>query len=292
MSTRVDDLILSQLADGELVHDETVAALLAALEDDDSRDRLRQHLQLRQMSAAWRSQQPSRDLRPAPPAPNSTPLSAAVNGKRPRRHAPGGNILVASVVGGLLVLVGVWMGKSSQVAPLPFSPELRTKQFVVSPGERQKIAQVFAFHESVAGPLKCFAADDQAIEVTPADPGTPTARPLAVMLRLTSEGGPQPLTHDYVIVCRQGVPVAIALPHGDAKFPQGRLYLSPAVDRNGVGLTYSLTMEDTGGKSAGAAIAGRRSVGSEPRSLGELAMGDRFVKVEASAWPLDSVVTP
>src|SRR4029079_12060397 len=123
-----------------------------------------------------------------------------------------------------------------QVVPALFAPEMRTPQFVVSPSERQKIAQVFAFHESVAGPRKCFAADAQAIEVTPADPGMPTAQPLAVMLHLTSEGGPQPRTHDYVIVCRQGVPVAIALPHGDAKFPQGRLYLSPAVDRNGVGL--------------------------------------------------------
>ena len=48
-------------------------------------------------------------------------------------------------------------------------------------------------------------------------------------------------------------------------------------------------MEDAGGKSSGAVLAGRRNVGSEPRSLGELALGDQFVRVEASAWPLDAV---
>jgi hypothetical protein len=141
MPTTIDDLTLSQLADGELPHDQTVAALLTALESDDARDRLRQHLQLRQMSAAWRSQTPSRDLLPSPPAPNCTPPGAS-SGQRPRRLAPGSNFLVASVVGGLLVLAGVWMGRTSWQTP----------QFVVSPAERQKIAQVFAFHESVAAP--------------------------------------------------------------------------------------------------------------------------------------------
>jgi len=195
--------------------------------------------------------------------------------------------MVASVVGGLLVLLGVWVGKSSHVSLPPIIDH--SSQLVVSPGQRQQIAQVFAFHESVAGPLKCFAADDQAIEVTPADAETQTARPLAVVLRLTTEGGPRSLSHEYVIVCRQGVPVAIALPHGDARFPPGRLYLSPAMEQGKVGLAYSLTMEDAGGKSSGAAIAGRRNVGSEPRSLGELALGDRLMRVEASAWPLDAV---
>jgi hypothetical protein len=51
-------------------------------------------------------------------------------------------------------------------------------------------------------------------------------------------------------------------------------------------------MEDTSGKSAGAVIAGRRNVGNDLRSLGELALGDRFVHVEASAWPLDAVAMP
>jgi hypothetical protein len=292
MPTSVDDLILSQLADGELPHDEIVGTLLAALEDENSRDRLRQHLQLRQMSAAWRSQKPTGDLCPVLPAAIPMPPNSMANGRPRRASRQGSNVLVASVVGGLLVLLGVWMGKSSPVGPLPIAPNLSAPQYVVSPSQRQQIAQVFAFHESLAGPLKCFAADDQEIEVTPADPETESARPLAVVLRLIAEGGPQPRTHEYVIVCRQGVPVAIPLPHGDAGFPQGRLYLSSAVDREGVGLQYSFTMEDAAGKSAGAAITGRRSVGNDPRSLGELALGDRFVRVEATAWPLDAVVTP
>jgi hypothetical protein len=288
MSTRIDDLVLSQLADGELPHDETVGALLAALEDEESRDRLRQHLQLRQMSAAWRAQKPSANLVQMLPASAPTPLGPSTNGWLRRQNPQSNSVMVASVVGGLLVLLGVWVGKSSQVALPPIVDTSHAPQFVVSPGQRQQIAQVFAFHESVAGPLKCFAADDQAIEVTPADPGTQAAQPLAVVLRLTTEGSPRPLSHEYVIVCRQGVPVAISLPHGDARFPPGRLYLSPAMEQGQVGLAYSLTMEGAGGKSSGAAIAGQRNVGSEPRSLGELALGDRFVRVEASAWPLDA----
>ena len=113
-----------------------------------------------------------------------------------------------------------------------------------------------------------------------------------MVLRLTADGSPRQAAREYVIVCRQGVPVAIPLPHGDSSAPQGRLYLSPVVDREGVGLTYSLTMEDTTGKSTGAAIAGRRNVGNDLRPLGELALGDEFVRVEASAWPLDAVAMP
>jgi hypothetical protein len=287
MSTRIDDLVLSQLADGELSHDETVGALLIALEDEESRDRLRQHLRLRQMSAAWRSQKPSANLAGTLPAAAPTPLRPTSNGWR-NRNPHSNSVMVASVVGGLLVLLGVWVGKSSHVSLPPIVDTSHSPQFVVSPGQRQQIAQVFAFHESVAGPLKCFAADDQAIEVTPADGDTQTGRPLAVVLRLTTEGAARPLSHEYVIVCRQGVPVAISLPHGDARFPPGRLYLSPAMEEGKVGLAYSLTMDDAGGKSSGAAIAGRRNVGNEPRSLGELALGDRLMRVEASAWPLDA----
>jgi hypothetical protein len=289
MSTRIDDIVLSQLADGELPHDETVGALLAALEDEESRNRLRQHLQLRQMSAAWRAQKPSGNLIPAVPAAAPMPLRPPSNGFPRGRSFQSSSIMVASVMGGLLVLLGVWVGKSSHGPVLPIVDVKRPPEFIVSPGQRQQIAQVFAFHESVAGPLKCFAADDQEIEVTPADAEIKNAQPLAVVLRLTTEGSPRPLSHEYVIVCRQGVPVAISLPHGDARFPPGRLYLSPAMEQGKVGLAYSLTMEDAGGKSSGAAIAGRRNVGSEPRSLGELALGDRFVRVEASAWPLEAV---
>jgi len=289
MSTRIDDLVLSQLADGELPHDETVGALLSALEDEDSRIRLRQYLQLRQMSAAWRAQEPSANLMPAVPAAAPMPLRPTSNGFPRSTHLQSSSIMVASVMGGLLVLLGVWVGKSSHVSIPAIGDHSSPSQFVVSPGQRQQIAQVFAFHESVAGPLKCFAADDQEIEVTPADADIKNAQPLAVVLRLTTERSPRPLSHEYVIVCRQGVPVAISLPHGDARFPPGRLYLSPAMEQGKVGLTYSLTMEDAGGKSSGAAIAGRRNVGNEARSLGELALGDRFMRVEASAWPLDAV---
>jgi hypothetical protein len=287
MTADVNDLTLSQLADGELPCDQTVGTLLAVLDNEESRDRLRQHLQLRQMSAAWRSQQPSSGLSRVLSESSPTPLKIQREVRSRRQSGRGSQMLFASLVGGLLVALGVWVGKSSNVAPVSPAGGMGMQSFAVSPGQRQQIAQVFAFHESVAGPLKCFAADDKAIELAPADSETQLARPLAVVLRLTAAGSPSAVAHEYVIVCRQGVPVAIPLPHGDASFPPGRLYLSPVVDREGVGLAYSLTVEDVGGKSTGAAIAGRRQVGNESRSLGELAMGDQLVRVEASAWPLD-----
>src|SRR5262245_6505308 len=219
MSTRIDDFVLSQLADGELPHDETVGALLLALQDEESRSRLRQHLQLRQMSAAWRAQRPSANLIPAVPAAALRPMRPAENGFPRGRHLQSSSVMVASVMGGLLVLLGVWVGKSSHGPVTAIVPAPRPSEFVVSPGQRQQIAQVFAFHESVAGPLKCFAADDQEIEVTPADAELKDARPLAVVLRLTAEGSPRPLSREYVIGCRQGGHVATSVPDGDGRLP-------------------------------------------------------------------------
>jgi hypothetical protein len=288
----VDDEILSQLADGELAHDKTVATLLGVLDHEESRDRLRKHLQLRQMTSAWRSQTPVGELTLIAPSAAATPLTSPAGGRARGQRQHGINFLGATLAGGLLVALGVWMGKSSPVVPVPIDAGPDTQAFVMSPGQRQQIAQVFAFHESVAGPLKCYATDDKAVEVAPADPETQSARPLAVVLRLTADGSPRSAGHEYVIVCRQGVPVAIPLPHGDSSAPQGRLYLSPVVDREGVGLSYSLTMDDTSGKSTGAAISGRRNVGNDLRSLGEVALGDQLVHVEASAWPLDAVAMP
>ncbi len=292
MPAPFDDEILSQLADGELAHDETVATLLGVLDNAESRDRLRRHLQLRRMTAAWRSQKPAGELALPGPSAASTPLKSSAEGRAHGQRQHGLNLLTATLAGGLLVALGVWMGKSSPVAIVPFNSDPGTQPLAMNASQRQQIAQVFAFHESVAGPLKCYATDDKAVEVAPADFETQSARPLAVVLRLTADGSPRSAGHEYVIVCRQGVPVAIPLPHGDSSAPQGRLYMSPVVDREGVGLSYSLTMEDASGKSAGAAISGRRNVGNDLRSLGEVALGDQLVHVEASAWPLDAVAMP
>jgi hypothetical protein len=292
MTPAVDDVVLSQLADGELSPDETSQTLLAVLNDDEARDRLKQHLQLRQLTAAWRTQQPSRNLVPASVAAAPTPLPSPGESRHGTSRLHGSSMLVATLVGGFLVTLGFWCGKSSSVPPDSMALKTEVRPSAVSPLQRQQISQVFAFHESGAGPLNCLATDDQAIEMAPANAETQSARPLVVVLRLTAADSPSSSGHEYVIVCRQGVPVAIALPHGDVRFPNGRLYLSPVVDRNGVGLSYSLAIEDASGKSPIAVIAGRRQVGDVPRSLGELAMGDRLMRVEASAWPLDGVAIP
>ena len=263
MQSHVDDLTLSQLADGELPPDQTVRTLLTVLESESLRERLQQQLQLRDMTAAWRSQNTAMSL----PATVARPAEPRREGWR------AGSILTASVVGGVLVLAGVWLGQSRgpSGAPAPLA---------VQPAQRAVIAKVFAFHESVAGPLKGYVSDDASVELAVADDAAPTSRPLAMLLRLTTAGK----TKDYVVVCRQDTPVTIALPQGDDNAPGGRLYLSPAMEQNEVGLQYALTMD---GLSGPAVIAGRRAVGSDFRSLGEVALGDRNVRVEASAWPLE-----
>src|SRR5262249_34071240 len=131
MSLPVDEVILSQLADGELAHDETIATLLAALDSEESRDRLRRHLQLRQMTSAWRSQTPSSDLTPALSRPAPTPLNSSANERLYKQRSHGANFLVASLAGGLLVALGVWVGKSSHVAPVEFHAGLAAQPEVV-----------------------------------------------------------------------------------------------------------------------------------------------------------------
>lgn len=267
MPTEIDDTRLSQLADGELPHDQCVRTLLAVLEDETLRERLHQQLQLRDMTAAWRSQGATITV-DLPPTPVTKPAAPA---QREGWHA--GSVLMASIVGGVLVLAGVWLGKGTPDAGRPVAQ-------TIAPAQKDVIAKVFAFHESVAGPLKAYVADENAVELATAEDSDASARPLAMLLRLTTAGK----SHDYVVVCRQDMPVTIPLPKGDGHAPAGKLFLSPEIDKNEVGLQYALTMD---GQAGPAVIAGRRSVGSDFRSLGEVAMGDQSVRVEASAWPME-----
>ena len=54
------DILLSQLADGELTSDRLNQVLLDVLDDADARESLKQMLHLRQATGGWRRRRPAR----------------------------------------------------------------------------------------------------------------------------------------------------------------------------------------------------------------------------------------
>ncbi|MEX0704972.1 MAG: hypothetical protein WD069_22925 [Planctomycetales bacterium] len=302
MTVPVDGLRLSEMVDGELTADQAAEVLLSALEDESARHELRELLSLRQATSAWRAQistaapPESSDLRPA----NSNSLDSMWMPTVRLRLGRLGVAAAGVVLGGLLVLGGVLAGRSgtpeptSQVATSDGAP---SEALIDPPSmnralpgadveQLRQIASVFAFHESVAGPLQWYAADDREIELAAASGGGPLGRPIAVLLRIGDEmeGSSD---NEYVIVCREGLPATIDLPRTGG-VPPLRLFLAPTARNGTVAIRYSLAtiLEADGGDQS--AVVGRRDVGLMETSLGQLALGDRFLNVRASASPLES----
>lgn len=287
MNNELDDVQLSQLCDGELDNRDMVRTLLGVLDDEAARGRLREQLRLRELTAPWREQVPSMSgsATATAPSPQSSP---ARGGGEITRHLRSLTTIAATLAGGLLVGVGAWLGSHFAHGPAPVAHnQIKPLQHtVVGRVQREQVAKVFAFHESVAGPLQWYAADDQEIEVSAADASDRNAQPVAAVLRLTSVGE-NPWSRDFVVVCRDHVPVTIPLPHSDIRLPPARLYLSSQTSGSAIDLRYSLTFDP----SAGAAgLAGHRQVGLEMAPLGELALGDQLIRVECSAWRLEESV--
>jgi hypothetical protein len=63
-----------------------------------------------------------------------------------------------------------------------------------------------------------------------------------------------------------------------------RLRLLPTATNGQVNLQYALEADGSDRKPDEAALAGRRHVGLGQTSLGQLAMNDCLVNVDASAW--------
>jgi len=285
MHNEFDDVQLSQLCDGELDNREMVRTLLGVLEDESARGRLQEQLRLRELLTPWREQAP------AIAAPNRapTPQPVPVKGEGEiTRHLRSLTTIAATLAGGLLVGVGAWLGSHFAQGPAAIAKnDLKPLQHsLVSANQREQVAKVFAFHESVAGPLQWYAADDQEIELSAADATERTKQPVAAVLRLSSVGE-KPWSREYVVVCRDHVPVTIPLPHSDSRLPPARLYLSSQTSGSSIDLRYSLTFDPTAGA---AGLAGHRQVGLDMTTLGELALGDQLIRVECSAWRLEDSV--
>ena len=293
MTNENDDILMSQLADGELASDRVNDLLLDVLDTPAQREKLKAMLHLRQATVAWRTQQPQRTV-------------VVVSQQRhPHRRwritRRLSSLAVAACIGGLLVLAGIWASgwlgnpvrpqHQWQVAPEPKRPSAVAQ---ISPEQMQQVAKVFALHESVAGPLAWYAADDQNVRLACATGTEAGQAPIGVLLRL-DEAANRSGGRTLVIVCRNDEPAVIELPAESAGRPALRVYLTPRTVNGKVDVRYAIAVD---GSSAGsppdgqsqqaplASLSGQRNLGLAESPLGQLAVGDKLLNVEAAAWPM------
>jgi hypothetical protein len=262
-------VLLSQLVDGELPVDQAnqvladvFAELTDVLGNSETGRTFNAMLQLQQAIDPWRRQEPPKMVVALPPV-HPTARASHV-------RWPAIGYAAAALLGGVLVAGGFLLG-GRRTVELPIVPMSQQPVVVVSPEQRQEIAKAFALHESVAGPLSWYAADDSTIQVAPAGKGESLRQPIAVVLRLTrdlsgsSREAARPTT--YVIVCRDSDSATIELPQS-AVAKTVHLRLLPTVTKGEVNLQYAIAADGAGRKPDEAAMAGRRDVGLGQTSLG------------------------
>ncbi len=301
------EILLSQLVDGELPADQANRVLAGVfdelgdvLDDSEAGSKLRAMLQLRQALEPWRRQEPPKTI-VAPPRTHHAPRDGFPQAEREEyvgvmdfltrsvRSTVG--LATAALVGGILVAGGFYLGSrhvnppQGQVADRPSAvmPSLVT----VTPEQRSEIARAFSLHESVAGPLSWYAADDSTIQVAPAQKGETLRQPIAVILHLAGDrscaGGEAMPAKSYTIVCRSNEAATIELPQAGAAQTVHLRLLSTAANGQ-VNLQYALAADGSDRGLEEAALAGRRHIGLDQTSLGQLALNDCLVNVDASAW--------
>ena len=282
---------LSQLVDGELPVDQANQVLAEVLDEFadvlgsvEAGRELHAMLQLRQAIDPWRRQEPAQ----------AALAAAQPRGKTLHLRWQAVSLAAAAMLGGVLVAGGFLLGGRLRVEQSVL-PTLGQPLVVVSPEQRQDIAKAFALHESVAGPMSWYAADDSTIQVAPAAKGESLRQPVAIVLRLPRElsgqNGPATRPMTYVIVCRNNDPATIELPQS-AVAKAIRLRLLPTVSKGEVSLQYAIVAEGTGRGTDEAAMTGRRGVGLGQTALGQLTMNDRMVNIDASAWVMQDQRKP
>jgi len=284
MTNERDEILMSQLADGELAGDQANELLLNVLDDAAGRERLKQMLRLRQTTVGWRNRRPERPILAAVDRPGAF--------RRDRVAWRMGGLAVAACVGGLLMLAGLratgWLGSPVrplhqwQIAPAPDTP---TGLARVTPEQMRQVAMVFALHESVAGPLSWYAADDQTIRVASARGMEGGRMPIAVLLKLDPMN-PGAAAQTLVIVCREQQPAVIELPSESPDRSGLRIYLVPRTVNGKVEMQYAIAADGDSSQAVQSSIAGQRRIGLTETLLGQLALGDKLLNVEATAWPM------
>lgn len=266
-----DEMLLSQLADGEIDSDPLNELLLKVLDDPQERERLREVLLLRQTTASWRRSRPEH------------PVIVACGATTPQGggfpwHL--GSLAAAAIIGGVLVFGGFWAANRLQRPGDIAAPDSVTAE------QMQQVAKVFELHESVAGPLAWYAADDHNIRLASANAAEARSAPIAVLLRLdpVSAGG---AIRTYVIVCRDKESANVELPGSSPGAPGLRAYLTPQSVNGKIDVRYAIALDSSSDRSSVvASVSGQRRIGLTETSLGQLAVGDRLLNIEASAWPV------
>jgi hypothetical protein len=171
--------------------------------------------------------------------------------------------------------------------PWQIAPEADASRAAVrvTPEQMQQVAMVFALHESVAGPLAWYAADDQNIRLASAGETEAGQTPIAVLLKL-GPAGSDAAARTLVIVCREDRRAVIELPAESPGRAGLRMYLTPRTVNGTVEMQYAIAVDGDGHQPAVASLAGQRRIGLAETPLGQLAWGDRLLNVEAAAWPL------
>jgi hypothetical protein len=280
MTNERDEILMSQLADGELSSDEANKLLLSVLDAPAEREKLKALLHLRQTTAGWRTRQPPRPVMVVAERPGAF--------RRGRTVWRMGSLAAAACIGGLLALAGIWaagwLGRSHQ----PGDAVVFDRCFgapAVTPEQMQQVAMVFALHESVAGPLAWYAADDETIRVASAGGTEAGQTPIAVLLKL-GPASPGAAARTLVIVCREDRSAVIELPAESPGRAGLRIYLTPRTVNGKVEMQYAIAVDGGEHRPAVASLAGRRRIGLTETSLGQLALGEKVLNVEASAWPM------
>jgi hypothetical protein len=277
-------ILFSQLVDGELPLDQAnqvladvLGELARAPRSAEAAEHLGAMLHSRQALNPWRRQHPPKPIVALPPPPAA--------GKTAHFAWRLTSLAAAALLGGILVAGGFCL-RGQIGAGQPVVTAAGQPAVIVTPEERREIAQAFALHESVAGPLSWYATDDATIQVAPAQKGEPMRQPIAIVLRLTRElsspGCTRMAPKTYVIVCRNG-DAAIQLPQS-AVAKTMRLRLLPTAVNGTVNLQYAIAADGSNQGNGETALAGCRRLDLGQTPLGQLALNDCLVNVDASAW--------
>ena len=170
------------------------------------------------------------------------------------------------------------------------SPMLVSAQQGISPETVHHMAQVFAFHESVGGPLKWYASDERDVQLASFDGTRSPGEPVVVFLDLVEDDASK-TSRRYMVVCRAGQQAAVDFPAGPDDLPAVRLQMLPSFHGGDIDLRYVVDLHETGnGEKQWVSLAGQNALGRKPMQLGVVLLNDRRFTIAASSGRLN--ITP
>lgn len=157
----------------------------------------------------------------------------------------------------------------------------------LSPETVHQMAQVFAFHESVGGPLKWYASDDQMVQLASFDGTSSLSEPIVVFLDLVGDDASK-TGRRYMVVCRAGQQASVDFPAGPGEMPALRLQMLPSLHGGVIDLRYVVDLRTSDdGEKRWVSLAGQNALGFKPVQLGVVSLHDRQFTVAAGSGRLN-----